>query len=99
MAVKFNIEISLSTIIFLILNLLILGTLIFLAFQITHLQNSIALQNKIIENVHEQIGIDDHFENDFLPKKKSKFHKNSKYKSPHKHNHMKSHKDKPLHDN
>ena len=98
MAVKFNIEISLSTIIFLILNLLILGTLIFLVLQITHLQNSIALQNKIIENVHEQIGIDDHFENDFLPKKKLKFHKNSKYKSPPKHNNMKSHKDKPLHD-
>ena len=89
MAVKFNIEISLSTIIFLLLNLLILGTLIFLALQITHLQNSIAHQNKIIEGVH--------FENDFLPKKKSEFHKDSKYTNPHKHNHMKSHKDKPLH--
>jgi len=96
MAVKFNIEISLSTIIFLILNILILVALIFLALQITHLQNSIDRQNKIIQDVHKQIAIDNHFEDDFLPKKKSVFRKDSKFKNQHKHHHKGLHRDKLL---
>ena len=99
MAVKFNVEVSASTIILLILNFLILAALIFGALQITHLKNAIDHQNKTVQDAHAQIEIDKHFKNEFfkddvLPKKRPGFHRFSKFK-----NHPKDmglRKEKPL---
>ena len=84
MAVELNMKISASTIIFLILNILILSALIFLVLQITNLKDSIDHQNKILHDFHKQIEINDHFEegvfeNHSLPKKRLEFHKDPKF--------------------
>ena len=84
MAVELNMKISASTIIFLLLNILILGALIFLVLQITNLKDSIDHQNKILHDFHKQIEINNHFEegvfeNHFLPKKRLGFHKEPKF--------------------
>ena len=79
MAIKFNVNISPSTIIFLILNIFIFIALVFVAYQITELKNSISHQKQILHGLHQQIEHHDQLQDGFLPKKGSKFLKPSKF--------------------